>query len=101
MASFTITLITPQGERRIECPDDEYILDAAEAGGLDSLPWSCRSGTCATCVGKVVSGEVDQEDQFALSDEYVEKGYVILCSSRPLSDCVIETHKQDELAEGV
>jgi len=100
LARFTITLITPVGEWRFECPEDECILDRAEESGLEGLPWSCRSGTCATCVGRLVSGEVDQADQFALSDELVARGYVLLCSARPLSDCVIETHKQDELAAG-
>src|SRR3569832_1768615 len=37
--------------------DSESVLDAALRQGL-SLPYSCRGGTCGSCKGKVVQGEV-------------------------------------------
>ncbi|KAL8465193.1 hypothetical protein ACS0TY_034623 [Phlomoides rotata] len=60
MASYNIKLITPEGEASIECPDSDYILDAAEAG--QDLSYSCRVGACSSCLGIVVSGSVDQAD---------------------------------------
>ncbi|KEF42226.1 MAG: ferredoxin [Cyanobium sp. CACIAM 14] len=93
MASFTITL---EGGKTFTCPDDTYILDAAEEQGVE-LPYSCRAGACSTCAGRILSGGVDQSDQSFLEDEQIAEGYALLCVSYPLSDCTIQPEVEDEL----
>lgn len=40
--AFKVTFISDKGiSKEVMCDDDEYLLDAADAGGVD-LPASCR-----------------------------------------------------------
>ena len=68
--------------------DDANILAAAVRAGLD-LPYSCRSGVCATCRAKVLQGQVRMERNFALQKDDLEAGFVLTCQAHPLSDRVV------------
>lgn len=84
----TITLVMDGRRRQFSMAKDaDTILDAANAAGFD-LPFSCRAGVCSTCRTKVTRGEVQMSEQYALEDWELEAGYVLACSSKPVTDDV-------------
>jgi ring-1,2-phenylacetyl-CoA epoxidase subunit PaaE len=86
-ASVTVVLDGQRREISLTAAD-ESILEAAREAGLD-LPFSCKSGVCATCRARVLEGEVHMARNFALMKSDLEAGIVLTCQSRPLTPRVV------------
>jgi ring-1,2-phenylacetyl-CoA epoxidase subunit PaaE len=69
-------------------PDAEPILDAALRVRGDA-PYACKNGVCGTCRAKLVSGRVLMDQNFALEQDEVGRGYVLACQSHPATDQVV------------
>ncbi len=72
--------------------DKENTLVQAARQQMVKIPYACVGGGCGYCKVKVIEGkyEMDRYAKSALSDEEVEKGYVLLCKTHPLSDLQLE-----------
>ena len=79
---------------QFEAREDQSILDAALDAGI-VLPYSCRSGSCSTCKGKVLSGSFEAGPAPAqiLSAEEINEGYTLFCQAHATSDLEIESRE--------
>jgi ring-1,2-phenylacetyl-CoA epoxidase subunit PaaE len=81
LATITVTM---DGRRRSfpMSPGDPSVLDAAERAGLE-LPFSCRSGICATCRTRITEGAAVMTHNIALERWEIDAGFVLCCQARP------------------
>jgi ring-1,2-phenylacetyl-CoA epoxidase subunit PaaE len=82
-----VTIVLDGRTTTAAMPQHQSVLDAAAATRSD-LPFACKGGVCGTCRARVTSGEVDMRRNYALSDDEVERGFVLTCQSRPASAAV-------------
>ncbi len=84
MATISVVM---DGRRRSfpMAPGDASVLDAAERAGL-ALPFSCRSGICATCRTRITAGAAVMTHNIALEPWEIAAGFVLCCQARPTTD---------------
>ena len=88
-ATATITLIRDGLSSDVAfTAQDHNLLAAAVRAGLD-LPYSCKSGVCATCRARLLQGRVRMERNFALEKDELAAGFVLTCQAHPLSERVV------------
>ena len=92
--------IEPQG-RVIEAGVDQTILDAALAAGLN-LPHSCKSGHCASCRARLITGQIAyprDRRPLGLSESEASTGHILLCQARARSALTIEARVVGRIGE--
>jgi len=95
--TFTVTLITPQGERTIQVSPEDHIWDAAHDAGI-ILPALCHQGRCLTCAARLVDGgEVDQSDSVSYFPEDRGARFVLPCTGKAGSNLTMRTHQAGEM----
>ncbi|MCP9273297.1 ferredoxin--NADP reductase [Mycolicibacterium arenosum] len=62
----------------------DTLLQTVRSAGLRA-PASCETGSCGTCMARVVEGSAHMLNNDALDDDEVEEGWVLTCQSLPTS----------------
>lgn len=78
-------------ERSVQVPQGGVVLDAGLAAELPLL-YQCRSGSCSSCVARLVSGPSHPHSgghSALLKTEY-ESGLRLLCQTEAAGDCIYE-----------
>jgi benzoate/toluate 1,2-dioxygenase reductase subunit len=88
-------------QREIDVPQGQTLLDAALAAGLN-LAHQCRSGSCASCICTLVSGEAGNVPgrASALLRSEIDAGMRLACSLLPQADIAVRFAYGSRLAEG-
>jgi len=89
MADFTVNLQPSNQTFTVE--KDELILEAALRQNI-MVPYSCRNGTCRTCLFEIIEGDVEQEDAdlCMISEDELEENRRLICMSSCKSNAVLE-----------
>ncbi len=81
----TVTITVDDKTDTAEHHPGTTVLQVARQLGLHP-PSSCESGSCATCMAKIVEGTVTMHVNDALTPGEVEEGWILTCQSVPTSD---------------
>lgn len=84
----TVTIILRNKKITLPLRAGETLLETSRRGGL-TPPFSCESGTCATCMAKVEEGSATMRVNDALTEDEVEEGYVLTCQGVPDTTIVV------------
>ncbi len=80
-----VTIVLEGEEHVVTVSPGKTVLESGLASGLN-MPYSCQSGLCTACRGRVLSGQVKMDEDAGLSEKELAAGYVLCCVSRPLTD---------------
>ena len=80
---YDVKIILDGEEYDVHVQQDKTILEAALDQDID-MPFSCQSGLCTACRGKLLHGSVDMAEDAGLSEEEINEGYILNCVSRPV-----------------
>lgn len=92
LTEFEVTLLGNGKSFRVR--QGESVLAAALRQGV-MLPYSCKNGTCGSCKGLLISGEVHYpfHPPLAMEREDFAEGYALLCQAEPIEDLLLQVRE--------
>ena len=84
-------IVFQASDRIAPVPVDATILDVADESGV-FIDNACRSGTCASCRVKLLSGDVTMAVEDALTDHDKAEGYILACQAKIRGDVKVDAY---------
>jgi len=69
-------------KKRMLCTNQITLFDALTKNG-ENVPFSCLSGSCATCACILKKGKVDMKNNYALNDTQLRDNFILSCQAIP------------------
>ena len=82
-----IEIISDNENFKIIGSEKKSILDVALDNNIDA-PYSCQGGACASCIGRIISGEAKMLQNHILTDSEIEEGLVLACQAVPTTSSI-------------
>jgi toluene monooxygenase electron transfer component len=85
-----LTIRAKDGTHTVDCEAGERVLYAGLRSGL-TLPYECGTGTCGTCKGRLVEGEIQEMWADAPGRAYLkpERAEFLMCQAAARSPCEV------------
>jgi ferredoxin len=83
-ATESVVIVLDGRRHEVTYQAGETFLETARRAGLRA-PFSCESGSCATCMARLDVGEATMRVNNALTPEEVAEGWVLTCQGLPAS----------------
>ena len=81
-ATETVVIVLDGREHPVHYHAGETFLETARRAGLH-VPFSCESGSCATCMARLQEGEATMRVNNALTPDEVDEGWASTCQGLP------------------
>ena len=82
--------------RQVETQGHETVLDALLRVGIE-VPFSCKGGSCHTCLMQCTEGEIPSRAQRGLSEPLTQLHYFLPCRCHAIGDMALRPPQPDDL----
>lgn len=86
-ATATVTFTLSGQQSTFDLAPGDSILEGALQVRPDT-PYACMGGACGTCRAKLIDGDTEMDQNFALGSDELDRGYILTCQSHPTTPFV-------------